>query len=75
MKQGFFYRLRQDTDRIWKSGMGLMLILLFLCMGILSHSPDRGMIVIILYGVGCMAVFAGFYFLIVGLVSDVLYKL
>lgn len=49
MKQGFFYRLRQDTDRIWKSGMGLMLILLFLCMGILSHSPDRGMIVIILY--------------------------
>ena len=30
MKQGFFYRLRQDTDRIWKSGMGLMLILLFL---------------------------------------------
>ena len=75
MKQGFFYRLRQDTDRIWKSGMGLMLILLFLCMGILSHSPDRGMIVIILYGVGCMAVFAGFYFLIVGRVSDVLYKL
>lgn len=75
MKRGFLYRLRQDTDMIWKGGMGLMLILLFLCTGILLHSPGRGMMILIVYGVGCMAVFAGLYFVIVRRVSDVLYKL
>lgn len=75
MKRGFLYRLRQDTDMIWKGGMGLMLILLFLCTEILLHSPDRGMMILIVYGVGCMAVFAGLYFVIVRRVSDVLYKL
>lgn len=75
MKRGFLYRLRQDTDMIWKGGMGLMLILLFLCTGILLHSPGRGMMILIVYGAGCMAVFAGLYFVIVRRVSDVLYKL
>lgn len=75
MKRGFLYRLQQDTDMIWKGGMGLMLILLFLCVEILLHSPDRGMMLLIVYGVGCMAVFAGLYFAIVRRVSDVLYEL
>lgn len=75
MKRGFLYRLRQDTDIVWKSGMSLMLILLFLCTEILSHSPGQGMTLLIAYGAGCMAVFAGLYFVIVRRVSDVLYEL
>lgn len=75
MKQGFLYRLRQDTDMMWKGGMSLMLILLFLCTEILSHSPDRGMTLLIVYGVTGMAIFTGLYFAIVRRVSDVLYEL
>lgn len=75
MKRGFLYQLRQDTDMVWKGGMGLMLILLFLCMEILSCSPDRGMMLLIVYGTVCMAIFAGLYFAIVRRVSDVLYEL
>ncbi|MDE6847490.1 MAG: HAMP domain-containing histidine kinase [Lachnospiraceae bacterium] len=75
MKREFLYWLRHDTDMIWKGGMGLMLILLFLCTEILSHNPNRGMTLLIVYGVGCMAIFAGLYFVIVRRVSAVLYEL
>ena len=46
MKRGFLYQLRQDTDMMWKGGMGIMLILLLLClggMGLVRHSDSRGM--------------------------------
>ena len=59
MKRGFLYQLRQDTDMMWKGGMGIMLILLLLCLGVMGlagedesvyqadggvrHSDSRGM--------------------------------
>ena len=75
MKQGFLHRLRQDTDMMCKGGMGLMLVLLFLCMEILSHNSGRGMTLFIVYGAVCMAIFAGLYFAIVKRVSNVLCEL
>ena len=38
MKQKFLYRLRKDTDMIWKGGMGAVLILLLLCMGLMRQA-------------------------------------
>ncbi len=59
---------------MWKGGMGVMLILLFLCAGILTLNSEWGTTVFIGYGVMCMVVFAGVYFAVVRRVSDVLYE-
>lgn len=75
MKRGFLYRLQQDTDMMWKSGMGMMLILLFLCIGITMIRPDRGMALMVMYGVAGMAILTGVYFAVVRRVSKVMYRL
>ncbi len=84
MRQGFLYRLRRDTDMVWKSGMGAMLILLLLCMGCIKMAvKEENMLVrtqhcmklVAACGILSLAVFAGVYFVIVRRVSDVLYKL
>ena len=84
MKRGFLYRLRRDTDMMWKGGMGLKLILLLLCMGLMRLTvreedlfvrTNQCMKLMAVYGVACLAVFAGLYFAIVRRVSDVLYEL
>ena len=84
MKQKFLYRLRKDTDMIWKGGMGAVLILLMLCMGLMRQAvreedflvrTDQCMKLLAVYGVTCLAVFAGLYCAIGRRVSDVLYEL
>lgn len=84
MKRGFLYRLRKDTDIIWKGGMGAVLILLLLCMGLMRQAvreddfvvrTDQCMKLVAVYGVACLAVFAGAYYMIVRSVSGTLCQL
>ena len=84
MKQKFLYRLRKDTDMIWKGGMGAVLILLLLCMGLMRQAvreddffvrTDQCMKLVAVYGVACLAVFAGVYYMIVRSVSGTLWQL
>ena len=83
MRRGFLYRLRRDTDMVWIGGMGVMLILLLLCMGgirlavkdeSLFVRTGQCMRIMAVYGVLCLAIFAGMYFVIVRQVSSVLYR-
>lgn len=83
MRRGFLYRLRRDTDMVWKGGMSVMLILLLLCMGgirlavkdeSLFVRTGQCMRIMAVYGVLCLAIFAGMYFVIVRQVSSVLYR-
>ncbi|MDE7133039.1 MAG: HAMP domain-containing histidine kinase [Lachnospiraceae bacterium] len=84
MKQKFLYRLRKDTDMIWKGGMGAVLILLLLCMGLMRQAvreedffvrTDQCMKLVAVYGVACLALFAGAYYMIVRSVSGTLWQL
>ena len=84
MKQKFLYRLRKDTDMIWKGGMGAVLILLLLCMGLMRQAvreedffvrTDQCMKLVAVYGVACLAVFAGAYYMIVRSVNGTLWQL
>lgn len=83
MKRGFLYQLRQDTDMMWKGGMGIMLILLLLCLGVMGLAgeevsfPDRANLCIKLmavYGIVTAVVWTRVYFAIVRSVSDTLYR-
>lgn len=83
MKRKFLYQLRHDTDMMWKGGMGIMLILLLLCMGIMGLAaekvsfPDRADLCIKLmavYGIVAATVWTGVYFAVVRRVSDTLYR-
>ncbi len=82
MKRGFLYRLHKNTDTMWKGGMGVMLILLFLCMEILgmwgkggtSERVDLCMKLMAVYGITCIIVLTGVYFAVVRSVSSTLYK-
>lgn len=75
MKNEFEHRLRRDVDVIWKGGMGAMLILLLLCMEILAVNPNRGMTLLLCYGLSCMGIFAALYLVIARRVGGTLYKL
>lgn len=84
MEQGFLYQLRKDSDMMWKGGMGIMLILLLLCLGVLGFSgedvsfPDRANLCIRLmavYGIAAAVVWTGVYFAVVRNVSSTLYRL
>lgn len=83
MKRGFLYQLRKDTDMMWKGGMGMMLILLLLCMGILSLAGQNGSFsdkaalcikLMAVYGIAAAAVLTGVYFAVVRSVRDTLYR-
>lgn len=52
------------SDRIWQSGMGMMLILLLLFSELSCKRPAYGIWLIVVYGVLNLAVFAGAYFVI-----------
>ena len=84
MERGFLYQLRKDSDMMWKGGMGIMLILLLLCLGVLGFSgedvsfPDRANLCIRLmaaYGIAAAVVWTGVYFAVVRNVSGTLYRL
>lgn len=83
MERGFLYQLRKDTDMMWKGGMGMMLILLLLCMGILSLAGQNGSFsdkaalcikLMAVYGIAAAAVLTGVYFAVVRSVRDTLYR-
>ncbi len=83
MKRGLLYQLRNDTDMLWKGGMGIMLILLFLCIGVLGTAgentgfPDRANLCIKLmagYGIAGLGVLTGVYFMVVQNANGTLYQ-
>ncbi|MCI8615041.1 MAG: HAMP domain-containing histidine kinase [Lachnospiraceae bacterium] len=83
MKREFLCQLRKDTDIVWKGGMGITLILLLLCMGILGSTgenigfPDRANLCLKLmtvYGITALAVLTGVYFTVVRCVNQTLYQ-
>lgn len=82
MKREFLSKLRKDTDIIWKGGMGIMLILLFLCIGflwmakpddVLRNETDLCIKLMIVYGIVCLAVLTVIYYAVVRSVSGTLY--
>ena len=84
MKKGFFNRLRSDTDRMWKGGMGLLLILLLLCIGVMQMAGRTSGLsdgtrlctgLLILYGAISMVLFGGLYFMTARQVNGALYRL
>ncbi|MCM1124630.1 MAG: hypothetical protein NC416_18800, partial [Eubacterium sp.] len=84
MKKGFLDRLHNDTDRMWKGGMGLLLILLLLCMGVMQMAGRTGGLsdgtrlctgLLIVYGAISMVLFGGLYFMTTRQVNDTLYRL
>lgn len=83
MRRGFLYQLRKDTDMMWKGGMGIMLILLLLCMGVLGSARDNGNFpdkadlcvkLMAVYAVAAAAVLTGVYFAVVRSVRGTLYR-
>lgn len=83
MRRGFLFRLRNDTDLMWKGGMGIMLILLLLCMGVLGSVGDNGNFpdkadlcvkLMAVYAVAAAAVLTGVYFAVVRSVRGTLYR-
>lgn len=84
MKQGAWNRLRRDTDLIWKGGMGVVLILLFVCLGGIRWAAgekslllrtEQCMKLMAVYGAVCLAVLTGVYLMVVRQVSGILYEL
>lgn len=83
MRRGFLYQLRKDTDMMWKGGMGIMLILLLLCIGVLGSVGDNGNFpdkadlcvkLMVVYGIAAAAVLTGVYFAVVRSVRGTLYR-
>lgn len=81
MKRKFLSQLREDTDMMWKGGMGIMLILLLLCMGIMGRAAqdvsfhDKAGLCIRLmavYGIAAAVLWTGVYFAVVRSVSGTL---
>ncbi len=66
MKHRFFQRLsdRNGTDKMWISGMGIMLILLFLFSELSCRRPFYRTSLLVVYGALNLAIFAGVYFAI-----------
>lgn len=84
MKHRLWERLHKDTDIIWKGGMGVMLILLLLCIGLLQTAGRKdgftdatGLCIrlLVLYGGVSLLVFSGLYLAVVRHVNGTLYKL
>ena len=73
-----------DTDKIWKSGIGILLILLLLFLGIgswilLVFGASSGLffriaILMVLYGGANLSVFGIFYFMIAKNINGILYQ-
>ncbi|MDE6387953.1 MAG: HAMP domain-containing histidine kinase [Lachnospiraceae bacterium] len=83
MKREFLSKLRKDTDIIWKGGMGMLLILLFLCIALLWTARQSGSLydetdlcikLMVAYGTICLVLLTAIYYAVARRVSDTLYK-